>query len=75
MKKDKGGVLDVPEVQVERPHWKVGDGMKDARGKPDYIIGQLAVVSKGKRNGKTKYDIVFFDTQGKNQGRLHTVEI
>lgn len=68
------GVPDVPDVEVEDPHWKVGDGMNDRQGKPSYVIGQIAVVNKGKVKGKTKYDIVFFDTDGDPRGRLHTVE-
>lgn len=63
------GVPDVPEVQVEGYHWKVGDGMVSPEGKPLYVIGQIAVVEKGNLGGL--YDIVFFDTKGLERGRLH----
>jgi hypothetical protein len=69
------GVPDVPDVEVENPHWKVGDGMNDSQGKPGYIIGQIAVVNTGKNaEDKTKFDIVFFNTKGIEIGRLHLVE-
>jgi hypothetical protein len=67
-------IPDLPEVQVEDPHWKVGDGMNNPKGKPNYIIGQIAVVAKGKQDGKPRFDVVIFDTQGRQQGRLHLVE-
>ena len=69
-----GSDLRVVEVEVEDPHWKVGDGMNDKQGHPDYLIGQIALVSKGKdSNGKNEFDIVFFDTFGKERGRIRVV--
>jgi hypothetical protein len=67
--------LNVPNVRVEDPHWKVGDGMNDPQGEPEFIIGQIAVVKKGKQKGRTKFDIVFFDESGKEHGRLHMVSL
>ena len=67
--------ISIPDVQVEDPHWKVGDGMQDKHGNPDFIIGQLAMVEKGTTDsGAAKFDIVFFDRQGEEQGRKHFVE-
>ena len=72
--------INVPEVEVEDPHWKVGDGMRDEQGRPDFVIGQMAIVSKGKfapgsgKPGSAKYDIVFFDVEGNERGRLHVTE-
>lgn len=55
---------------VEDPHWKVGDGMKK-NGKHDYVIGQLVLVDKTPTpSGKGRYDVVFFDTNGDERGRL-----
>lgn len=71
---------DVPEVEVESPHWKVGDGMNNARGKPDFVIGQIAIVGKPTVSKpsiiavKNRYDIVFFDTRGQERGRLHMTQ-
>lgn len=48
---DGDGVPDVPDVKVEDPHWKVGDGMQDAKGGRGFVIGQIAVVQKGKGRG------------------------
>lgn len=64
---DEGGIPDVPQVDVETPHWKVSDGMLTAKGEHDYIIGQIAVVDKG----ANLFDVVFFDTHGEERGRLH----
>lgn len=70
-----GGISDMPEVQVEDPHWKVGDGMCDPQGKPDYVIGQIALVETGKQDdGRSMFDIVIFTSEGVEQGRLHVVE-
>lgn len=68
MSQDKGGIPDLVDVQVEDPHVKVGDGMVSATGE-EFLIGQIAVVGKG-----PKFDIVFFDLNGQEQGRLHLVE-
>jgi len=62
-----GGVPDLVDVQVEDPHVKVGDGM--ISNGETFIIGQIAVVGES-----PKFDVVFFDTHGKEQGRLHLVE-
>lgn len=64
-----GGVPDVPVVDVEDPHWKVGDGMPTPDGKPDYVIGQIAVVHQEAH----RYDVVFFDTRGVERGRFKLV--
>jgi len=71
---DDGGVPDVPDVSVENPHWKVGDGMTTVHGKPDYVIGQIALVDKGLEGVDQRYDIVIFDTTGKERGRLHVIK-
>lgn len=72
---DGDGAPDVPEVEVEDPHWKVGDGMTNAKGKPDFLIGQIAVVRTDVgQTPKPEYDVVFFDTKGKERGRLHFVQ-
>lgn len=68
------GVPDVPDVSVENPHWKVGDGMTTVHGKPDYVIGQIALVDTGLEGGDQRYDIVIFDTTGKERGRLHVIK-
>jgi hypothetical protein len=69
------GVPDVPEVQVEDPHWKVADGMTGPDGLPDYVIGQIAIVEKGQEDGKDLFDIVFFDTKGIERGRRYVKEL
>lgn len=69
--REDDGVPDVPEIEVEDPHWKVGDGMTDRQGNPDFLIGQIAVVNKGIVAGRQFYDIAFFDTKGQARGRLH----
>jgi hypothetical protein len=53
--------------------------MVDAKGKPDYIIGQIAIVQiavalPGLSQTRMKYDIVFFDTAGDERGRLHMTQ-
>ncbi len=64
------GCPDVPDVIVEDPHWKVGDGMNKKDGTPDYIIGQIALVWKQHDpSGKGRFDIVIFDTKGVERGR------
>jgi hypothetical protein len=68
-----GGVPDVVEVQAEDPNWKVADGMVDENGKPSYILGQLAVIGKGEKFGADQYDVAFYDTDGKERGRLHLI--
>ena len=73
---DAGGVPNVVSVTVEDPHWKVGDGMNDDHGEPSYIIGQIAIVGKGKtKTGKDKFEIVFFDTHGNERGRIKAVRL
>jgi hypothetical protein len=63
-------VPDVPDVTIEDPHWKVGDGMNKKNGTPDYIIGQIALVWKQHDpSGKGRFDIVIFDTKGVERGR------
>lgn len=75
MSLEKGKEPVLVDVKVEDPHWKVGDGMRDPQGNPDFIIGQLAVVRKDRGKGKPKYDVVFFDLNGQEHGRLHLVEL
>ena len=72
LNEDAGGVPDVVAVTVEDPHWKVGDGMNMPKDR--YLIGQIAIVGKGKTSkGKDKFDIVFFDDKGKERGRIEVV--
>ena len=66
VEEDAGGYPDVVSVTVENPHWKVGDGMLDKTGKEDYVIGQIAIVSKGKDD--KDIEIVLFDSKGKKRG-------
>lgn len=73
VKPNIGGAPDVVEVNAEDPHWKVADGMLGADGKPAYIIGQIALIPKGKRMGADQYDVAIYDTEGKEQGRLHLI--
>jgi hypothetical protein len=66
-----GGIPNVVEVNAEEPHWKVADGMLGPDGKPSFIIGQIALIKKGKRQGADLYDVAMYDIDGKEQGRLH----
>jgi hypothetical protein len=68
------GVPDVVEVNAEEPNWKVADGVLGADGKPTYIIGQIAVIPKGKRMGTDQYDVAIYDMYGNEQGRLHLIK-
>lgn len=67
------GVPDVVEVNAEEPHWKVADGMLGADGNPSYIIGQIALIPKGKLMGTDQYDVAIYDLYGNEQGRLHLI--
>jgi hypothetical protein len=72
---DGDGCPDVPDVDVEDPHWKVGDGMNKKDGTPDYIIGQIALVGKPlDSSGKARFDIVIFDTKGDERGRWNVTQ-
>lgn len=63
----------VVKVNAEDPHWKVADGMLGPDGKPDFIIGQIAVISKGVRRGGDLYDVAIYDSDGHERGRLHLI--
>jgi hypothetical protein len=72
---DGDGCPDVPDVDVEDPHWKVGDGMNKQDGTPDYTIGQIALVSKPPDlSGKARFDVVMFDTKGVERGRWNMIQ-
>jgi hypothetical protein len=57
----------LPDVKIKDTHWKVGDGMNEGKG-TKWIIGQIAYVVK-----KNYSEIVFFDTRGKQRGRIKVV--
>jgi hypothetical protein len=55
------------EISLDVPHWKVGDNMGTGPDDPEgFGIGQIAVVDKG----GGKYDVVFYDKNGKDRGSL-----
>ena len=62
--------LDIPEIKLKDPHWKVGDNMGFGPTDPKaFGIGQIAIVQIGERDENAqKYEIVFYDKLGKSRG-------